>query len=62
MVSTRNMSKSQLNPQRMQNQQEATSGRQQENLHDFLPTTKTNPPMEDPPPNNDLEALHLVNQ
>ena len=46
----------------MQNQQEASSGRQQENLQDFLPTTKNNPPMADPSPNNELEALRLVNQ
>ena len=50
-----------MNPQRLQNQQEATSGRQQENLQDFLPTTETNPPMADPPSNNELEALRLVN-
>ena len=51
-----------MNPPRTQNQQEATSGGQHENLQDFFPTTKINPPVIDPPTNNELEALRQVNQ
>ena len=62
MVSTRNTSRSQMNPPRLQNQQEATTGRQQENSYDFLPTHEVDPPMVDHMPNNELEALRLANQ
>ena len=62
MVSTHNMSKSQMNPLRLPNQQENVVGRQQENPCDFLPDPEVDPPMMDPPPNNELEALRLANQ
>ena len=50
------MSRSQTNPLRMQDQQEAANNRQPDNAQE------ADPPMGGLPMNNEMEALRLVNQ
>ena len=56
MVSTRNMSRSQANPPRVIDQHDADNDRQYENI------PETDPPMGNPPINEELAALRQANE